>query len=745
MSPRRAGAENRGSLGLPRYRLFLEWLGVLLASLLLAWWPGSNAVTWRIDLQLLDFASSRSTPPASTDILIVTIDDASLAREGRWPWDRAETAALIDRLDQGGARLIVLDVLFPEASNPESDAALAASLGRAGKVVLPYSLVAANDQVEGENALLPIEPLRRTAIELGHAGFAIDPDGVLRRLAPTGDPAGAKEQLAAVAYRALRGDPPPALGRADRSGAAPVIPMRRPGAYRSISASSVLAGEVPAAFIRNRIVLVGATAAGLGDRYAVTAGGGTIMPGVEIHANLLDDFLADRMIWPAAPPAERLLGALVLGALFLGFWRFLPVPAFLLAIGLSVALVGGVVILALLEGIWIAPGRILLAIMIAYPLWGWRRLAAVSRFLEGEARRLAARGAGRPPRPGEGFDAVARQVDLLHGLVEAIEERHDFISRVIDATPDAICVFDRDDRLLLMNGLARDLFGDASSGLALKDLVAGVRGTLSGDPLELSLQDGRCFTVARAQIASELPGYPGSIVAFGDISAIRQAETERRHMLEFLSHDMRAPQAAILALLRGGAELGDGRIDRVKDHALRTLKLADDFVRLARLAEAPLDIEAVEVAILVGEAADRAWHAARENQVEIVQELPDRPLFMCVDAHVVSRVLDNLVGNAIRCGAKGGKVELRAWLEPGADRGTVGISVRDHGDGLPPERRTDPFARFAGKGGAGRTGVGLGLAFVKAAIDKHRAEIEVSSDPETGTCFTLRFPACPEE
>ena len=94
----------------------------------------------RVDQILYDRAVVMTPRPASPDILIVAIDDATIDALGRWPWRRAIHAALLDRLQ--GARAVGLDVIFaePDTINPNDDAILADSLRRNGRAVLPVVL-----------------------------------------------------------------------------------------------------------------------------------------------------------------------------------------------------------------------------------------------------------------------------------------------------------------------------------------------------------------------------------------------------------------------------------------------------------------------------------------------------------------------------------------------------------------------------------------------------------------------------
>lgn len=132
----------------------------------------------RIDLTLYDRAVSLSGRPASPEILIVMIDDDSIATLGRWPWSRTVHAALLDKL--GEARAVGLDIIFaePDRAEPAVDAQLAEAIRRNGKVVLPVVL---NRLPRATGHEPPLESLAQAAAALGFINVELDTDGVLRR------------------------------------------------------------------------------------------------------------------------------------------------------------------------------------------------------------------------------------------------------------------------------------------------------------------------------------------------------------------------------------------------------------------------------------------------------------------------------------------------------------------------------------------------------------------------------------
>lgn len=716
---------------MPRLRLFIEWTLILACTLAIFGWAHSVRLTSRLDNQLLDFAAARQAQTASEAILIVAIDDRSLAAEGQWPWDRRKVAQLIERIDAAKPRAIVADVLFTEPGNAEADAALAAAVARSGKIALPLAFTQAANRTSGLDPVTQIPELRAGMATGGHAVLEPDADGLVRRLPLWfGDGSNRTPHLQLSVLRWLNGKDPAITNLPEQ----PVLPLRPSGSYRSVSASSVLRGEVPPAFLAGKVVMIGATAPGLGDNFPVSERVGGRMAGVEIQANLLQaleqgDFIRE------LGPAGYAPGLVAILLLFLGFWRLRPAQCLVLALVLVALLLAGALLLGFGARIWFPPGAALLAVVIANPLWGWRRLSAVSRFLEAEARELSADDPGSAPHSLGGFDSVAKQVERLGYLVDEVSQRRDFLKRVFEAAPDAMLAFDSAGGLRLSNAPARELFGSVDDGLSFNDLIAASGGDLHETGTELHLPDGRAFIVSAGKSADQ-GGL--QVVVLTDVTAARQAETERKEMLAFLSHDLRSPQVAILGLT-GAGENDPELLDRIERHARRALALADNFVELSRLSEARLDLREVELGALLSECVDRAWSEAKTRGAALVwQPDPDTPLWTRADPLILSRVADNLIGNALKYGNERGTVKITA----GRSHGEVWLAVRDDGPGLPEARITAPFARFGARGETHESGSGLGLAFVKAAVERLSGRIEWQSEPASGTEFRIYLPAC---
>jgi CHASE2 domain-containing sensor protein/nitrogen-specific signal transduction histidine kinase len=741
-----------------KLRLFTEWFMLLFLACVLVVLANNRGWTERLDLNLLDFASSLMAVEGNPDIVIVEIDDKSLAAVGNWPWDRARHGDLIAELAALEPSVIAVDILFLEQSDPAADSALAKAVAEAGNVVLPHTFIERSDGVSGTIPAMPIVPLANAAASLGHVAISPDRDGLVRRFAPIYQSNKKQYDHAILSMIHMAGrevDISNGSGFVGNGDALPMIQYGLPGKYRTASAADVIDGAVPRAFFKDKFVLIGATAQGLGDRYAVPTYAGRIMSGVELQANALASLIAQDTIMPLNQWIVLGLHLIAISSLFLVYWLRPPAEALRYSLLLIAALVVAAFASVILLDVWLPVAPALAAILIAYPLWGWRRLATVSRFLDREVKALRASGLkddlensdnkGKNStsfdffgQSSAGFDVVQRQVASLRGLTGEVRERLSFIQDVVDASPDPMLVFDGEGRLALFNVRAKQIFlyGTQERELTLNELVASLGGDIDPAAQEVNLPDGRTFLLASAPLDA---GLGSEIVALRDITEIKEGEQQRRETLEFLSHDMRSPQVAIIGLAEkagGPMELKE-RFDRIAEQARRTLTLAENFVQIARLENEGIRAEDTEMGALVHEAADRAYSIAKRKGIRINCNVPEEPIFCEVDASAISRVVDNLLSNALKFSPDASRIHINL-SEAANDR--LSLILEDEGPGMPAERQKQPFARFGAHDSKAGPSAGLGLAYVKRAIDEHGGAIAVLSAANKGTRIEIELP-----
>jgi signal transduction histidine kinase len=236
----------------------------------------------------------------------------------------------------------------------------------------------------------------------------------------------------------------------------------------------------------------------------------------------------------------------------------------------------------------------------------------------------------------------------------------------------------------------------------------------------------------------ELRGY---IHYLADISDLARAESDREQALQLLSHDMRAPQSAIIAMLPELQNI-DARL-RIEKHARRTMQLAQDFVQIARMQETEFAGTDLLLADLARDVADSLWPLAKEREIKIEISGSAEDAFVFAEPDSLSRAISNLMDNAIKHSPDGGIIAV------GIDRvkeAMLELRVQDQGDGIDPALLPRLFTRFTsgGDGTARVKSLGLGLAFVRAVAERHQGSVHAENNPGGGACFILRLPEAEE-
>ncbi len=301
----------------------------------------------------------RPAGPLPEDLLIVAIDEPSFQEVRRpWPWPRRLHAELVRRLKAAGARLIIFDVIFADATTPEDDKALAEAFREAGNVILSMTYEVTRDPRFSRRILItPLNSLQEAAGRQGLSTVTPDADGVVRRFCLS---LGGKETLPLVAFQAVRPEsslPPHLSGLINYAGP--------PRSIDTVSYYQVIDPErpLPASRIRGRLVLVGAmleasaTPQTKADAFYTPyfAGVGQLMSGVEIQANILNTLLErswgrEILLW------ERLVllvGVILLVSLALTYLK--PLAGLLLTLAILLAVTGVSFGLFFLARFWAPP------------------------------------------------------------------------------------------------------------------------------------------------------------------------------------------------------------------------------------------------------------------------------------------------------------------------------------------------------------------------------------------------------
>lgn len=578
--------------------------------------------------------------PVSKDIIIIAIDDNSIDELGMWPWPRSLHASLLSYLGQ--AKAVALDILFTEENNytPVEDRILEMAVISHGKVIIPSMVNIAKDTI-----VQPYKGLHESAWGSGHINIQLDKDGAARTFIPAINTAQGtrSEHITLTMLSAAEDHDIPSIFKGFKP--VHIAWAGEPATFTILPYHKVLSGEITPETFKDKFVLIGSWASGLGDVFITpTTTVGIPMAGVEVLANILNNIIQDKWIKVLPPVLTASLNMLPIVLCFIGLWFLSPHRAFILTAVIVTACFLIAWVILQLWMVWISPTGAVIGVALAYPVWSWRSQQTALRHIE-------------------------KELQNLH------------------QTP-----------------------------------IAESRG-----PLTKSLAD--------LHEALELS---------------RRSERQREETIRFLSHDMRSPLTSILALCHthnidnsvtpDSSQLKTLTLLKHCEHyANKTLNLVDGFVELARAQAQPLTIQNFDLGELIINTCDDAWVVAKSKQIKIDYGQIDGEFWFKGDPNLLERVFTNLINNAIQYSHHNTTVTCTIKKQ----ENLYIAEVTDQGQGIHPDNLDkifDAFTRTAYSSAQNPGGIGLGLAFVKEVIHRHKGFIKAESALGTGTKFIVTLP-----
>ncbi len=253
--------------------------------------------------------------------------------------------------------------------------------------------------------------------------------------------------------------------------------------------------------------------------------------------------------------------------------------------------------------------------------------------------------------------------------------------------------------------------------------------------------------VSSFALREEAGGPRGAAIIIRDLTLIKRLDTERRRQVNMFAHDLKTPVVGIGGLIR---RLRQGKVGPLTPEQKTYLEIIDrEMKRLEKLITSLLEFARLDLRLYTPQPENiRVEDECREviallnplaeaKGMELKTVLPATLRPLRVDPLLFRRVLENLIGNAIKFSPPKTKVLLEVLEQ----KKEVRFAVKDQGPGIPPEELPNLFEFFYRGQAAGETeGFGLGLATVKRIIDGHGGRIWVESQPGKGATFYFTFP-----
>ena len=237
---------------------------------------------------------------------------------------------------------------------------------------------------------------------------------------------------------------------------------------------------------------------------------------------------------------------------------------------------------------------------------------------------------------------------------------------------------------------------------------------------------------------------------------LQEAERMRRNLVSMIVHDLKNPLNVILiGMDLFATDFGD-LLDQDQQEILNSTNLAGhqmlhlitNLLEVQRLEDGkmPVRLQPLDLAQALTTTVRQAQPSAEKKTISLHLDTPPLLPFVLADRDLLPRVVTNLLDNAIKFTPLNGEIRITSELTEGGEE--VVIAVADSGPGIPAHEQTRVFEKFIqiDRGPRrGKTGVGLGLAFCKLAVEAQGGRIWVESEPGQGSRFKFAFSVWQEE
>lgn len=368
-------------------------------------------------------------------------------------------------------------------------------------------------------------------------------------------------------------------------------------------------------------------------------------------------------------------------------------------------------------------------------------------------------------------EQAGRQIALAlsrASLYEEVANQNRRLEAMISTSRDGVALIGVNQRILVLNQATLRLLGLPGTtadwtGRPLSEVIETVgradpeiatiietelRRVLGGDRTPGTGEFTRGSHTVVWQTFQVRAGAPasGRLVVLRDVSEERSLERMRNDLVHTMVHDLRNPLTAIHAAL-SLLQLFPDTSREVREttqiameSSQKMLKMVSSILDLNRLESRKLPLHRIRIALpaLIADTVAQLTPAARAKNQRLIYEVTEELPAVYVDVDITQRILQNLIGNAIKFTPENGLISIQV-LQRDDQPGELLVAIRDTGPGIPETLRARLFGKFV-KGDHPESGSGLGLAFCRLAVEAHGGKIEVASAPGQGSTFTFTLP-----
>ncbi|MFA5385815.1 MAG: ATP-binding protein [Eubacteriales bacterium] len=411
---------------------------------------------------------------------------------------------------------------------------------------------------------------------------------------------------------------------------------------------------------------------------------------------------------------------------------------------------------------------IIIPFSIGFGWFLWKRVIKPLEEVNSTAREMARGNLDRELRiyTDDEFGELARSINdmarQLKNTIDEITEARNQARAILDSIADGVIAVNKSGEVLFVNPVVEKVFGISQKASQGKNILGVIRNYDVERLLEKALRtekpvsqeikliypEPKVFYVNATPLQGHSRQKGGAVVLFNDITQRKKLEDMRTEFVANVSHELRTPLTSIRGFLE---TLLEGKVEDqatirrfleiINRETARLTRLIDDLLNLSKIEERQVvhRWQSVQLLDTVNKAIVMFQAQAKEQNLELVTELPAELPVVRGDPDMLAQVLINLVDNAVKFTPSGGRITIRA----GANEGNVRIDVEDTGIGIPPENLPRIFERFyrVEKSRSRELGgIGVGLAIVKHIIRAHGGKTGVESVVGKGSKFTFTLP-----
>lgn len=778
---------------------------------------------------------TRGTMPVPKDIVIVAIDEASIEKLGQFPWSRDLTAKVIEKLTTAKPKVIALNILYSEPT--DTDEALSNAIKKSGKVIVGEQLIQENYESAKSVWLKALPEIEKASAGIGHVNVATEQDGAARELFMRLADDEGKTRWALAVETVRIGDNFEAekikvsnqsisfgsykipfiqenqqtlpLNLIDGNSEIIVTQPHRmiidyigpTGSFSSqtYSFADVLEGRVSLETFRDKYVLIGATAATLGDKISTpfvhfeTEDGnqnGEFMSGIEILANSVNTILRRRFYQPVSDLTAAFFAALVaIGVLLLlrlAEGKFEAAKQIGVLVGLGVLILFGCYFVYV--NFLIIPPAVpmLVSFVVATPLALLNRSLTASAGIDERINELLAvektlltnknDKVQKNDREGVFPHGIEWKTQTLKHLSNELIGRSLFVDRALRSLDEALLIAEPDGCITFANQKAAEIIKIPESRLIGENLFSCIEEIENESKSKMPftqegtsnlLVDGNNIKCEIAVGKSELKHYDlnlsivnsseneellGVIATLTDITHHRELQQTKNDIITLVTHELRTPLTAIqgmsevLSEHEVEAESQTKMLQTINLESKRLARMINDYLDITRIesGKQKVNFYDVDVKDLLERTLTVLEPLAVERNIKISSNFEPTLPYIFADEEMLVQAFTNLVNNAIKYSPSESDITLKVKVEDEF----LKVIVTDEGEGISDEHLPhifDKFYRVPNRNTADIPGTGLGLALTGQIIELHGGRIEVESRLKFGSTFTVFLPLTSED